>query len=149
MTDCPKLGHSCPLFKINSPSSSYLFICSYKNQPNLNLAGELCRGWRFFISPQMPLCKLCDGVKGPTICKINFSAFHTHLPVNPADCVKSSTSTFIAYSVFQQPHGPNVQFYRNTLFCDVTKGAYTPHRCSIYPLSSPCICPLPHMAKVQ
>lgn len=78
VTDCPKLGHAGPLFKMNSPSSFYLFICSYKNQPNSNLPGELCRGWRFLILHRSSSRKLCDGVKGPTLCKIHFNAFHNN-----------------------------------------------------------------------
>lgn len=32
----------------------------------------------------MSLCKLCDGVKGPTICKINFTAFHNNMSFSPS-----------------------------------------------------------------
>lgn len=154
VTDCPKLGHAGPLFKMNSPSSFYLFICSYKNQPNSNLAGELCRGWRFLFLHRFSSRKLCDGVKGPTLCKINFNAFHNNVRFSPSSEPSQQCEKFKFYIhcllCFSQTAWPKCAVLKKKhCFLDVTKGANTPRRCLIHPLSPPCICPLPHMWKVQ
>lgn len=49
----------------------------------VEICREICIEEALFIPPLILLCTLCEGVKGPTLCKINFTALHD-TPLSPS-----------------------------------------------------------------